>query len=117
MSANYDTIIKQGSVWKRTFIYKNKTTGVAVDITGYTAKMQIRPSAGSSTLIHEATSSSGIVITGTEGKLVVTIGADATDAMSFIAAEYDLEVVPPSGSDSTKKLVSGKVKLQKAVTV
>ena len=40
-AAQYDILIEQGATFSRTFVWKDSSE-VAVDLTGYTARMQIR---------------------------------------------------------------------------
>jgi hypothetical protein len=64
-----------------------------VDMTGYTAKMQIRPNADSSTLIYEMTTSNGgITIDNTTKKITLFIPSTVTSTFNFTSAVYALEI-------------------------
>jgi hypothetical protein len=64
-----------------------------VDLTGYTAKMQIRPNVDSSTLIYEMTTSNGgITIDNTNKKITLFIPATVTSTFNFTTAVYALEI-------------------------
>lgn len=112
---NYNIVIEQGSKFALTVIYKDDT-GSIIDLTGYTAAMQIRKYIDSSDTIESLSSGSGITITGASGQIDIEIGATNTAAYDFITAYYDLEITPASGADDTVRLLQGSVKLSKEVT-
>lgn len=86
-----------------------------VDLTGYTARMQIREKLDSSTVIHELSTSLGnIVLDNTAKTIVLTIPAVTTAAFSFTTAVYSLEMVASGGQ--VTQLVAGSVTLVKEVT-
>ena len=113
MSMLPDLTIKQSALYTLTAIKRESKGGPVVDLTGYTAKMQIRDVPGG-TLIHDATS--GITITPAEGKVVVQILASDTANFDFVKAWYDLLLIPSTGSDYAERLLEGAVKLDKGVT-
>ena len=127
MSAGkYTFVIEQGA----TTDFEIKWTdvnGSPVDLTAYSARMQIRSDYGSSgTLIATLSSTldsdgTGLNLSGSagtnplsSGSIGVFISAASSSAFTFTEARYDLEMV--SGSFVTR-LVEGKVKLSKEVTV
>jgi hypothetical protein len=69
-----------------------------VPLTGYTARMQIRSSLSSSTVIQELTTSNGgIVIDTTYNTITILLTATQTASLTFSTAVYGLELV--SGTD------------------
>lgn len=65
-----------------------------VDLTGYTARMQIRSSLDSSTVIQElTTANSGILIDNTYKTITIVLTATQTAALTFSSAVYSLELV------------------------
>lgn len=72
-----------------------------IDLTGYTAKMQIKDSASATTLITELnTTNGGIVINNTNKTISLSLSKAATAAFTFSSAFYALELIS-SGNQST----------------
>ena len=68
-----------------------------VDLSGYSARMQIRPSVSSSTIIKAlATSGQGITL-GSDGSIAIKISDTDTSGFTFTTAVSQLEVVSGSG--------------------
>ena len=61
MADNYKISIDQGATYSLALTYKD-SAGAAINLTGYTAAMQIRSSYESTTTVLSLTSSAGIVI-------------------------------------------------------
>lgn len=107
-----DLDIYQGATFRKRLVWKLGST--IVDLTGYTAKLQIRQAIESaSTLVELTTENGGIGITGAEGRIDLLIEAADTAALSFATAVYDLELI--NGTEVTR-LCQGKVTLHKEVT-
>jgi hypothetical protein len=96
----YNITCPQGATWDKTFTVT--IGGTALNLTGYTAAMQVRDSAGAATALISLTSSSGITLGGTVGSVGVTIASTATAALSAGSYSYDLEL--NSGSTITRLL-------------
>lgn len=102
-----------------TFDYELTWTaaGSAVDLTNYTARMQVRSSYDSATPIVSLTSGSGITLGGTAGTIKLVLSADETEALDgtpnsqFI---YDLELESSSGF--VTRLVEGNFFIYPEVT-
>lgn len=113
-AAPYDITIEQGATWRTTLTVKD-ATGTTVDLTGYTARMQIRPSVESTTVLLELnTTGSGITVTGPAGQIALLITATATTGINWTGAVYDLELTAPSGD--VTRLLQGRVTLSPEVT-
>jgi hypothetical protein len=105
-----DLIIEQGATFTR-------TVTVSMDLTGYSARMQVRAPKGASTKLIDLTSpAGGIVITpgALTSTLLITISASATAALNFKDAVYDLEI--ESGAGKVIRLLEGEVTLSLEVT-
>lgn len=120
MSAGiYDFEIEQGATLTRVFTWTTGTTGcnattTPVNLTGYTARMQIRPNVNSSTVLFEANTTNGyIVLGGSAGTITLTIPAADTATFTFARAVYDLELT--IGATVTR-LLQGTVVLSREVT-
>ncbi len=86
-----------------------------IDLTGYTAKMQIREKIESSTIIKElSTENNKIVIDTVNNTISINISANETAALNFTSAVYSLELTNAVGV--VKPLVAGSVSLIKEVT-
>lgn len=87
-----------------------------IDLTGYTAQMQIRETLDSSTVIHELTSAvgGGISIDTTNYTVTISIPANTTRNFDFTTAVYSLELTDPSGVVTT--LVTGNLTLVREIT-
>jgi hypothetical protein len=86
-----------------------------VDLTGYTARMQIREKIDSATVIHELTTeNSGIVINNTNKTITLVIPSTTTANFTFTSAVYSLEMIDSLGK--VKTISTGGVSLKKEVT-
>jgi hypothetical protein len=85
-----------------------------VDLTGYTARMQIRSKLEDLTVLTELTTENNrILIDNTLKTITLTIPANVTAALNFQSAVYSLELV--NGSEVTP-FIGGTVSLVKEVT-
>jgi len=127
-------VMALGVDWTRVITY-TQSNGTPVDLSGYTARMQVRAHALDSTKILDLnTSNGGIVLGGTAGTITLiltnaqlTEGPTGLNLSSIISpaaqlvetqatgnlmgwgkqARYDLDVISPSGVIT--KILSGKV--------
>ena len=115
MSASiYHLNIEQGATFTRTITWKD-STGAPVNLTGYTARMQIRERVESSTALVSLTSSSGITLGGVAGTIVITITSTQTDSLpNMKKGVYDLELVSSGGV--VTRLLQGEVVVSPQVT-
>ncbi len=106
MAQTYDITIEQGATFSLVVEWKDPD-GDPIDLTGYTAAMQVRRTFGGPVLVSLASPSSGITIAAALGKLSIEISRTATAALSApIQGVYDLEV---STGSTTYRLVEGRV--------
>jgi hypothetical protein len=85
------------------------------DLTGYTARMQIREKIDDEDTLVSLTSAAGdITISIPDARIVFTIATSVTEELDFMEGVYDLELVDPAGEATT--LLEGKVTLRKEVT-
>lgn len=86
-----------------------------VDLTGFSARMQIRAKLDDATVIKELTTTNGgIIIDNTNSTITVLISATDTAALTFSNGVYSLELVS-SGGEVTA-LIAGTISLVKEVT-
>jgi hypothetical protein len=123
-AGRYNLLIEQGATFEVELQYKD-SNGVVVDLTGYSGRLQIRPSIGSPTAYLCLSSSlqpdgTGLNFSGsngstppTSGSIGVYISAATSSMLTFNTGVYDLEIA--SGSFVTR-LLQGNVQLSKEVT-
>ena len=83
--------------------------GSAVNLSGYSARMQVRDSYDAGTAIVSLTSGTGITLGGTAGTIILELSATATAALDGTPNTqyvYDLELV--SGAGYVTRLVEGR---------
>lgn len=108
----YNIDCPQGATWDRTFTATIDAT--PINLTGYTAAMQVRDAADSATALISLTSSSGIVLGGSAGTIAVTISAEVTSAIVAGSYSYDLEIT--SGGGVVTRLLQGAFNVTAGVT-
>ena len=123
-AGRYNLLIEQGATFEIELQYKD-SNGAVVDLTGYSGRLQIRPSIGSPTAYLCLSSSlqpdgTGLNFSGsngstppTSGSIGVYISAATSSMLTFNTGVYDLEIA--SGSFVTR-LLQGNVQLSKEVT-
>ncbi len=122
-AARYSFIIEQGATTNIQVTWQDESG--SVNLSGYGARMQIRPTVDSSTVYLSLSSSlqldgTGLNMSGSDGETAVQSGsigiyisAATSSLLSFDTAYYDLEMI--SGNEVTR-LLEGQVKLSKNVT-
>jgi hypothetical protein len=113
MSAGiYHFTIEQGAVFGRIFDWVDDADQ-PVDLTGYTAAMQLRETYASPVAL---TWTAFLTVAGPEGRVSVLVPAPQTAAITLARGVYDLELTPPSGAASTFRLLQGQWDLAAEVT-
>ena len=111
-AARHDIVIEEGATFDITFTYLDKD-GVAIDVTGYSAKMDIKESVGGTVIDDLTSTGSEITVGTTDGTFQIVITATNTDAYDFDWGVYDLEITTGS---TVIRLVEGRVEFKRAVT-
>lgn len=102
--------IQKGATYKPRPIF-----WVGVDLTGCTARMQVRETITSSTLLLELTTANGrIIITTLTSRIDLLVDVATTTALTTLGGVYDLEIVFPDGT--VTRLVEGKIAFRDEVT-
>lgn len=116
MATNYDTTIDQGADWYINFTYyTDDTQTTPVNLTGYTAALQLRSEPSDLTSALSLSSpSSGIVITGASGLISVHATAAQTSAIITGYYYYDLEIT--SSTNIVTRLIQGQIQVTPQVT-
>lgn len=125
MAARYSFTVDQGAT-KEFIVRYADSNDVPIDLSGYTARMQLRPSPGSETLYATLSTTispngSGLYITGlpcdpqppTSGSIGIVMSAALTTALNFSEASYDLEI---TRGTYVIRVIEGKVRLSRETT-
>ena len=115
MAVVYNTVIDQGADWYINFTYQNPA-GTPVNITGYTAALQVRTSPLAKTYVLSLTNGSGITITGATGLIAVHATASQTNAITNGKYTYDLEISSPASPAIVTRLVQGTIEVSPQTT-
>jgi len=102
---------KRGDTWKITFSWKSNDT--PIDLTGCTARMQIRKKRVG-TLLAEITTGQGITISGTAGQVNVAFPASITSDVDVGIHETNIQVTFPSGEVQSSDIL--EIPVAEAVT-
>lgn len=114
MSAGaYNFVIEQGATFDRLFTYKADGTN-PTNLTGYTARMQIRVTHDAPVAILSLTSPTNITLGGAAGTLRVVITDEVTAALAAGSYVYDLEIEDAAGA--VTRLLKGEVEVDPEVT-
>jgi hypothetical protein len=114
LASTYNIQIDQGATYTLALSYKD-SAGTAINLTGYTAAMQLRKTVSSATASLTLSSpSSGIVITGATGLINITITATQTTALLPDLYVYDLEITSSAGV--VTRLIEGSAIVSAEVT-
>jgi hypothetical protein len=121
-AGKYSFIIEQGSTVNFTIVYTD-SIGNLIDLQYYDAKMQIRPYPGSNDLIVTLSSSLNADGTGlnmsnaVSGAIGIYIASCTSSQFTFNEAAYDLDIISGSDCPVVNRILEGKVKLSKEVTI
>jgi len=112
----HDTFIDQGSTFELNIQAQNSDKSV-MDLTGYDARMQVRETIDSSTVLLSASTGDGrITINAPGGIVMIRVGADVTTVLTFNTAKYDVEIYKAGDLTTVKRLVQGNISLHPEVT-
>ena len=111
-ASTHDFEIEQGTDYDKPLVWKD-STGNPVDLSGYTARMQLRPSILSDTvLINLTTENGGITLGGNTGEITLHF-TEANTSPLVKGGVYDLEMVI---GGKVKRLVQGTITVSREVT-
>ncbi len=109
--ATYNIEAYQGATYTLNMTYK--IDDIVVDLTGYTAAMQVKPSASSLTTILSLESGVGITLGGAAGTIAVEVDAVTMGAVAAGNYQYDFDL--DSGGQVTR-LIRGKFTITAEIT-
>ena len=110
--------IDQGAYWSQVIEWQDANSA-PINLTGYTARMQIRRKVTSADSLLELTTTNGrITLGGVLGTITLAIAAADTAALPATPSDrrwyYDLELVPAGGN--VVRLLQGRVVVSPEVT-
>ena len=110
----YNITMDQGAQWTLTVVYDNNN-GTPIDLTGYTARMQIRNKLSDTTYLLDMTTENGRIILNNSVKTIeLKITATDTTAITWTSGVYSLELLSAGVVVST--LMNGTVTVKQEVT-
>jgi hypothetical protein len=113
MANTYNATMDQGSDWFLSLEYKDGA-GNPINLTGYTAAMQLRQYYESTTAVLTLNSTTGITITPATGKLDIHATATQTAAVPAGKYVYDLEI--KSTGNIVTRLIQGVITVSAEAT-
>lgn len=113
-AVSYNTIIDQGADWFFNVTYDNPD-GTPVNLTGYTAALQLRSLPTDATAVLSLATGSGITITAITGLVAIHATATQTRSIDEGIYYYDLEITSP-GTSVVTRLIQGQVEVSPEVT-
>jgi hypothetical protein len=113
-AATYDFEIEQGATLLKPIVWKD-SNGTPVNLSGYTARMQIRRSvAAEDVLLELSTANNRINIDALNGTVTLIFDSATTAAFTWTSGVYDLELTSSGGV--VTRLIQGKITVSKEVT-
>lgn len=109
----YNISVYQGTTFTLAPVWK--IDGLPVNITGYTADMQVRPSVDGALLVELSTANGRAVIDGAIGKITFTLTAEETSVLPSGTYFYDFNLTAPD--DTVTKILTGSFVVQNSVTM
>ena len=118
MADAYNVVIDQGADWFFNVTYNN-SNGTPVNITNYSAALQLRsyPDAPTAALSLTSAGGAGITITGATGLVAIHATATQTRAIDEGTYYYDLEITSPASPTAiVTRLIQGQAVVSAEVT-
>ena len=110
---NYQFTIYQGATFQELLTLRDSSDAL-VDLTGKSAKLQIKKTYNSDTaLVTISSTTSGIYLGGVLGTVQLTISATST--ASLVAGEYFYDLILINGS-VVDRILEGKIKVVPSIT-
>lgn len=124
MAGKWNIKIDLGATWTRMIFYED-SRGNRIDLTGYSARMEIRNKQNGAVVLATLSTTNGTILLEsadypddvgeTQGVIRLSLPANATDDITTTTGYYDLKLYPP-GADEIR-LLQGSVTFNKATTI
>jgi hypothetical protein len=113
-AARYDLTIEKGATFSHEFVWKDKN-GQPINLTGATAKMQIRSYADGELFFEASTANGKLSIDEAAGKISLFVSAQETESFEdWRFGKYDIEVT--NAALNVTRLIQGLVEVSQEVT-
>lgn len=113
-AATYDFNIEQGIPFARIMNLKD-ANGTTMNLTGYSARMHIRPYVSSDEILIDAnTTNSKLIITPLTGVLTISLSSTDTKLLTYTKSVYDIELLDTAGAPV--RLLQGSITVSREVT-
>lgn len=113
-AAKLNLLIEQGANFSQRLIWTDSDQN-PIDLTGYTARMQIREKVESDTVLLELTTENGRIILNQEpGTIDLEINSLDSESLPAGKAVYDLELI--SSTNFVTRLLKGGIDIDPEVT-
>ena len=108
--------VDQNTTFRFQIQYTGSDQVTPIDLTGATAKMQVRDTKGGSKLAFTLTSpSGGITIDGPDGLIEVVATPTQTNKLFYPKSSYDIMIIDSNGNKT--KILEGFISLSRSVTL
>lgn len=112
--ANLDIVIYQGATWRLPMQWIAVDTPVNLNGYGLQAQARLTFNSNDQRLLFDLSVGDGITITDSdEGKFELLLSHEATDAMDFVRASWELEAIQPNGD--VLRIAQGYVTLSRGI--
>lgn len=112
----FDLKIEQGATFSFSVTRKDKV-GTPIDLSGYTARMQIRQAQGAEIIIEASTANGKLNIPiGADGTVFVKLSATDTAKLRYTRCVYDLKAFKGSDGLNDLRILQGNVLVSPAIT-
>jgi len=112
-TGRYNLTVYQGTTFQLQPVWK--IGGIPVNLTGYTADMQVRYATDTSIIVELSTSNGGITIQPEYGQLTLYISATDTAALPAGVYQYDLNLTN-TNDGTVSKILQGAFVVSASVT-
>lgn len=112
MATKHHFVIEQGATLTKPLRWR--AGGVAVDLTGWTARCQLRPAPRSAALFDELSTDNGRLTLSDHGEITLQWPAGVTAGFDFACAHYDVLLMAPDGA--VTRLLEGQITITPRTT-
>jgi hypothetical protein len=107
--------IEQGTTWQCRWPVADPTTGEPVDLTGWSARGQVRKWAGAEPVLHEWSVDADNLTLGVDGYLSITVDPAESSTWDWCDGRYDIELTDPNGT-RVIRIAAGPVTVSPEIT-
>ena len=113
MASRLNITVKQHATFNKRFVWRDKN-GRAVNLTGWTAKLQVRSVPASPDVLLEFSTTNGRIALYQNGTIELMMSDEDTGQLAFKNGAYDLVLETPTGEKI--RLLEGKLTVSDGVT-